>query len=245
MAGVVATASLMEERREQNADREQCGGKKEWFFALKGDNNRRDRYPSWKPTGRFFFRPPFFPRNFHHSALQFGRGIVQDHRVKITVYVFYFRRIVRLENNHSFLFFHRNQVVAQILDKVTRIEKRFNDYDPSESVDEKTKRFSFSPRHYHRKIHHGRFPSIHPSIHAIGITALKAPCVRIDRDIRPITWWGFAYKFEIDRRYESAKEEKKGRGEKRREKGKEKAIARGRERESTTTTTTTTVPARW
>lgn len=62
--------------------------------------------------------------------------------------------------------------------------------------------------------------------------------MRIDRDIRPITWWGFAYKFEIDRRYESAKEEKKGRGEKRREKGKEKAIARGRERESTTTTTT-------
>lgn len=39
MAGVVATASLMEERREQNANREQCAGKKERFFALKGEGS--------------------------------------------------------------------------------------------------------------------------------------------------------------------------------------------------------------
>lgn len=72
MAGAVATASLMEERREQNANREQCAGKKEWFFALKGDRGGIDTPPSWKRRRApiFLSPPPFsFFRSLEYSIL--------------------------------------------------------------------------------------------------------------------------------------------------------------------------------
>ena len=66
MAGVVATASLMEERREQNANREQCGGKKEWV-------SRREEGGIDIPRRR----APIFP-----SPLSFTRISILDPKIK-------------------------------------------------------------------------------------------------------------------------------------------------------------------
>lgn len=165
MAGVVATASLMEERREQNANREQCAGKKERFFALKGEGS----IPSpWVETDGVCRAPIFLFTRISISPLP-GYSIL-DSAFKI-----------KNKENHSFDSSFHARATYNKLDVLPRVQ--------SSPIIAKSGTVHLSTfRHSELQL------KARKSI-AAGI--YSGNCARRG---------GMQREFEIDRRYESAKE---------------------------------------